>query len=325
VSGSTHAHAAPGLVVVSYGTLTPCGRLFQYRSPNDQSHRRRVCHPVPASRSTPDQQRRQPRTLIWFGLFPVRSPLLRESSLFLGVHEMFQFPRFPPRPTARSAVSSRGCPIRIPLDRRLPAPPQRISSRGHVLHRPLAPRHPPCALLRLCLPTCCVCFFVVRAVKSADSDHARRSGGSTCSLVKVPPMLPSSSGAAGIRTPDLRRARAALSRLSYGPSVRRASPHFVGAPGLEPGTSALSGPRSNHLSYAPMTRRCLVFGAWDGAHPPLGAVPKTKQNQMRTMPDVSRTSSSTPERPCQAANRAAVHRHPEARSPRTQCLHRPCA
>ncbi len=30
-------------------------------------------------------------------------------------------------------------------------------------------------------------------------------------------------------------------------------PHVVGAPGLEPGTSALSGPRSNHLSYAPGT------------------------------------------------------------------------
>lgn len=36
-------------------------------------------------------------TLVWFGLFPVRSPLLRESSLFLGVREMFQFPRFPLR------------------------------------------------------------------------------------------------------------------------------------------------------------------------------------------------------------------------------------
>ena len=52
-------------------------------------------------------------------------------------------------------------------------------------------------------------------------------------------------GAAGARTPNLRRARAALSRLSYDPD----SP--VGAPGLEPGTSALSGPRSNQLSYAP--------------------------------------------------------------------------
>ena len=61
-------------------------------------------------------------------------------------------------------------------------------------------------------------------------------------------------GAAGIRTPDLRRARAALSRLSYGPPSRcprPPPPSGVGAPGLEPGTSALSGPRSNRLSYAP--------------------------------------------------------------------------
>jgi hypothetical protein len=32
-----------------------------------------------------------------FRLPPVRSPLLRGYSLFLGVHEMFQFPRCPPR------------------------------------------------------------------------------------------------------------------------------------------------------------------------------------------------------------------------------------
>lgn len=32
----------------------------------------------------------------------------------------------------------------------------------------------------------------------------------------------------------------------------------VGAPGLEPGTSALSGPRSNQLSYAPAAFPCLV-------------------------------------------------------------------
>jgi len=68
-------------------------------------------------------------------------------------------------------------------------------------------------------------------------------------------------GAAGTRTPDLRRARAALSQLSYGPQHRRGrflSPSTpvsrVGAPGLEPGTSALSGPRSNQLSYAPAPR-----------------------------------------------------------------------
>lgn len=80
------------------------------------------------------------------------------------------------------------------------------------------------------------------------------------------PPLP--GGAAGIRTPDLRRAKAALSRLSYGPrsfrgrTPRPAPPRVgVGAPGLEPGTSALSGPRSNHLSYAPTARRCLHLRA----------------------------------------------------------------
>ena len=41
-----------------------------------------------------------------------------------------------------------GCPIRIPLDHWLPAPPQSISPRGRVLLRPQAPRHPPYALHR---------------------------------------------------------------------------------------------------------------------------------------------------------------------------------
>lgn len=81
---------------VAYGTLTRSGPLFQYGSAKGSVQGRRVCCPVPTSRSTPHQQRQQPRTLIWFGLLPVRSPLLRESSLFLGVREMFQFPRFPP-------------------------------------------------------------------------------------------------------------------------------------------------------------------------------------------------------------------------------------
>ena len=51
------------------------------------------------------------------------------------------------------------------------------------------------------------------------------------------------------RTPDPLLAKEMLCQLSYvpvGPADR-----VVGAPGLEPGTSALSGPRSNQLSYAP--------------------------------------------------------------------------
>ena len=57
-------------------------------------------------------------------------------------------------------------------------------------------------------------------------------------------------GAEGIRTPDLRLAKAALSQLSYGPDVATR----VGQPGIEPGTSVLSGLRSSRLSYWPATR-----------------------------------------------------------------------
>ena len=55
----------------------------------------------------------------------------------------------------------------------------------------------------------------------------------------------SHGGAREDRTPDLMRARQALSQLSYGPRG------LVGLGGLEPPTSPLSGVRSNHLSYRP--------------------------------------------------------------------------
>ena len=69
-----------------------------------------------------------------------------------------------------------------------------------------------------------------------------------------------SGGAGGARTPDLRLAKAALSQLSYGPVVPVTLADWwctnrvprgrrvVGHPGLEPGTSVLSGLRSNQLS-----------------------------------------------------------------------------
>jgi hypothetical protein len=71
-------------------------------------------------------------------------------------------------------------------------------------------------------------------------------------------------GAKEDRTPDLLRARQALSQLSYGPSLSGSlarCPVFtftcvwyakmVGLGGLEPPTSPLSGVRSNQLSYRP--------------------------------------------------------------------------
>jgi hypothetical protein len=134
-------------------------------------------------------------------------------------------------------------------------------------------------------------------------DSHLRAGSSQARIASVPP-----GGAAGIRTPDLRRAKAALSRLSYGPSsrhrprlasspgrpvgpvppptiTRRRHSRPVGAPGLEPGTSALSGPRSNHLSYAPNTRCLSLVSTGVGrrlpGHPSGDAALKRKQSAKR--------------------------------------------
>jgi hypothetical protein len=80
----------------------------------------------------------------WFGLIPVRSPLLRDYCLFLGVHEMVQFPRFP-LPYGSHGARPWGCPIRRSWAHSLRAAPPRVSSLCHVLHRHAAPRHPPSA------------------------------------------------------------------------------------------------------------------------------------------------------------------------------------
>ena len=64
-------------------------------------------------------------------------------------------------------------------------------------------------------------------------------------------------GADRDRTDDLRLAKPALSRLSYGPD------NVVGQGRVELPTSRLSGVRSNHLSYWP-----------GGSTEPEGSVPK---------------------------------------------------
>ena len=109
--------------------------------------RRGGCRPLQPTRPTPRRHRRQAVPPAGFGLLPVRSPLLRESSLFLGVLRCFSSPGALPGSLLRCpAVRRAGCPIRRPPDRRLPAPPRGISPRGRVLPRPPTPRHPPCAL-----------------------------------------------------------------------------------------------------------------------------------------------------------------------------------
>ena len=107
------------------------------------------------STGTPQPRRnigRRATKLRRFGLFPFRSPLLRESrliSLPRGT-EMFQFPQFP-SPTYGFSRRCVGIPPRgfphsgIPGSQPAGGSPGLIAA-SHALLRPLVPRHPPCAL-----------------------------------------------------------------------------------------------------------------------------------------------------------------------------------
>jgi hypothetical protein len=121
----------------------PVTRSSGLRLNNDG--RRRDCRPLHPSRTTPTWHRRQAVPPDRFGLLPVRSPLLRESSLLLRVLRCFSSPGALQDYSWWLAVRQPGCPIRRPPDHRLPAPPRSISPRGRVLPRLPPPRHPPCA------------------------------------------------------------------------------------------------------------------------------------------------------------------------------------
>ena len=91
----------------------------------------------------------------WFGLFPVRSPLLGESRLisFPPGTEMFHFPGLSrPRLCIQRGVAGRmpaGLPhSEIPGSTRVCRSPGLIAAY-HVLLRLRMPRHPPCALSNL--------------------------------------------------------------------------------------------------------------------------------------------------------------------------------
>jgi hypothetical protein len=106
--------------------------------------------------ATPATQRPPALTRHEFGLFPFRSPLLRESrllSLPAGT-EMFHFPALPPPALCVQAgvtgnYARSGFPIRKSPDQRLVADSPGLIAGSNVLHRLLVPRHPPCALTNL--------------------------------------------------------------------------------------------------------------------------------------------------------------------------------
>ncbi len=114
--------------------------------------RLRGCHPL--RRTFPDPSASRHWTT---GLFRVRSPLLAESHLmsFPPGTEMFQFPGFASRPYGFRP----GSPMRegFPHSDIRGSTIARISPRlfaaCHVLHRLLAPRHPPNALVTLRIAT----------------------------------------------------------------------------------------------------------------------------------------------------------------------------
>ncbi len=137
----------------AYRTITSYGAAFQLLRLNLRFvSPRQCCTTVQPGPSTPLVQRIQAYTYSRFRLFPVRSPLLRESLLlsFPGGTKMFQFPPF--------ASALRGClgftPDGLPHSgisgsKLICSSPELIAAY-HALHRLLTPRHPPCALS--CLP-----------------------------------------------------------------------------------------------------------------------------------------------------------------------------
>ena len=91
----------------------------------------------------------------WFGLFPLRSPLLRKS-IFLSLPpgtKMFQFPGLPPYTYVFSAqcrdITPDGFPHSDIDGSSLACSSPSLFAAYHVLLRLLAPRHPPYALSSL--------------------------------------------------------------------------------------------------------------------------------------------------------------------------------
>jgi hypothetical protein len=148
----------------AYGTIALCGATFQ-----SLPLARNFVTSRPAGRriktgpTTPRRQRLPSITSSRFGLFPFRSPLLRESRFlsFPPGTKMFQFPGLPLTALFYSGGDTRalprvGFPIRKSRDQRLVSTYPGLIAAAHVLHRLLAPRHPPCALVLLIEKNTCM-------------------------------------------------------------------------------------------------------------------------------------------------------------------------
>jgi hypothetical protein len=192
--------------------------------------------PEPSQAPRPRGHNAHKLTCPRFGLFPVRSPLLRESRLmsFPPGTEMVHFPGFasPPYGFRRRypVFNGVGFPIRRSPDQSLFNDSPGLIAAGHVLHRLSAPRHPLHALSNLTI--------------KFGQDKTCRNSIVKDRIYRPPPETPEDDrvmimpvkrfgGADRDRTGDLRLAKPALSRLSYSPpSMEKPCAGAVRAPPL---------------------------------------------------------------------------------------------
>ena len=199
-----------------YRALTVCGRSFQIVRLEDWFLTRRPC-----GRTGPYNPAVQARR---FGLFRVRSPLLTESLLFSfpAGTEMVHFPAL----SSTAYVFSRRCPGITPggfphseiFGSTLVCSLPKLIAACRVLHRLLAPRHPPYALSSLTIlgNWSTAKIRSIDATGSPQSDQRPRHCVITESyrLWSIQLSNTNSGGEYRARTGDLLVANQALSQLS---------------------------------------------------------------------------------------------------------------
>ncbi len=169
-----------------------------------------------------------------------------------------------------AALPAPGFPIRKSPDQSLLSGSPKLFAASHVLHRLLAPRHPPCALSSLTTKELSVSrirypYAIVKDQLDEPGLSRIRSAHRLAVDRTHPTSRVTTSGADRSRTDGLRLARAALSQLSYSPIASRRPHHRnqVGLGRVELPTSPLSGVRSNQLSYRPnRPRRSFKTREW---------------------------------------------------------------
>jgi hypothetical protein len=141
-------------IAFGYGAVTLSGWPFQATSPSEPIGNSLWESQLPqAGPTTPRLQRLRPITQPRFGLFRVRSPLLTECSLFLEVLRCFSSLGFLATVYVFNRASLDITPGGFPHSDISGSTLARSSPKHfvacHVLHRLLAPRHPPHALSSL--------------------------------------------------------------------------------------------------------------------------------------------------------------------------------